>query len=50
VLTFVRERFAKTTSEQLSNQSHAESAYSETALRQMISYRFATDLSISLPE
>ena len=48
VLEFVRTRFLHATSQELTHMSHAEAAYTETALRQMISYRWAEKLSLSL--
>jgi hypothetical protein len=48
VLEFVRARFLHATSKELTHLSHSEVAYSETALRQMISYRWAEKLSLSL--
>jgi len=50
VLAFVRDRFAKATSKHLTDLSHAEAAYSKTQLRQMISYEWAHELSISITD
>jgi putative zinc finger/helix-turn-helix YgiT family protein len=50
VLDFVRAHFARATSKELTDLSHAEAAYAETALRGMISYRWAEKLSLSLPD
>jgi putative zinc finger/helix-turn-helix YgiT family protein len=50
VLRYVGERFEEVTSARLSALSHAEKAFVETAQKQPISYRWAKDLSESLPE
>jgi len=50
VLEFVRAHFAHATSKELTELSHAEAAYAETAPRQMISYRWAEKLTLSLAD
>ncbi len=50
VLEFVSTHFARATSTELMELSHAEAAYTETALRETISYRWAEKLSLSLPD
>jgi len=48
ILEFVGSRFARMTSKELVDLSHAEKAYSETAPKRMISYHWAGELSVSL--
>jgi uncharacterized phage-associated protein len=50
VLQHVAERFEAVTSVGLRDLSHAEKAFAETVQKQMISYRWAKELSESLPE
>jgi uncharacterized phage-associated protein len=50
ILEFVGSRFAGMTPKQLVDLSHAETAYSETELKQMISCRRASGLSVSLAD
>ena len=50
VLAFVRDRFAAATSKELMELSHAETAYSRTDSKQMISYLWARELSVSLDD
>ena len=50
VLEFVRARFSHATSRELTDLSHAEAAYVKTALRQKISYHWATELSVSFAD
>jgi putative zinc finger/helix-turn-helix YgiT family protein len=50
VLAFIRDGFASATSKRLTDLSHAEAAYLNTPAQGLISYLWASDLSVSLPD